>query len=102
MPGSEIACWSVDLGSGNYVAMPVEEADTGDEGRAAVEIWGKAPSDLTLDRNFLQIGEIPARARGEIYSATQFLLYTQCRTRYYLRYRLGIPETISEVFGLIV
>ncbi len=51
-----------------------------------------------LNRNHMQIGEIPARARGEIYSATQFLLYTQCPTRYYLRYRLGIPEQIGEAW----
>lgn len=45
--------------------------------------------------DLLQIGEIPARARGEIYSATQFLTYSQCPTKYYLRYRLGIPEELS-------
>ncbi len=44
---------------------------------------------------YLQIGEVPARARGEIYSATQFLTYSQCPTKYYLRYRLGIPEELS-------
>ncbi|MGE3801406.1 MAG: 3'-5' exonuclease, partial [Candidatus Kapaibacterium sp.] len=47
---------------------------------------------------YLQIGEIPARARGEIYSATQFLTYSQCPTKYYLRYRLGIPEEIAAAW----
>ena len=55
--------------------------------------------DVVLDRSRMQIGELPARARGEIYSATQFLLYTQCPTRYYLRYRLGIPEQIGEAWS---
>lgn len=50
--------------------------------------------------DLLHIGELPARARGEIYSATQFLTYTQCPTKYYLRYRLGIPETLGSAWAL--
>ena len=53
-----------------------------------------------LESSLVQIGEVPARARGEIYSATQFLVYTQCPTRYYLRYRLGIPETIQSAYSI--
>lgn len=48
----------------------------------------------------VRIGELPARAEGEIYSATQFLIYSQCPTKYYLKYRLGIPEEIGEAYGL--
>lgn len=47
----------------------------------------------------LRIGELPTRAEGEIYSATQFMVYSQCPTKYYLKYRLGIPEELSEAYG---
>ena len=50
--------------------------------------------------DFLQISEISARARGEIYYATQFLTYSQCPTKYYLRYRLGIPETLGSAWEI--
>jgi ATP-dependent helicase/nuclease subunit A len=49
----------------------------------------------------VRIGELPARAEGEIYSATQFLVYHQCPTKYYLKYRLGIPEEIGEAYDIL-
>jgi ATP-dependent helicase/nuclease subunit A len=49
----------------------------------------------------VRIGELPARAEGEIYSATQFMIYSQCPTKYYLKYRLGIPEEMGEAYDLI-
>ncbi len=48
----------------------------------------------------VQIGELPARAEGEIYSATQFLVHNQCPTKYYLKYRLGIPEEIGQAYDI--
>lgn len=57
-------------------------------------------SDPRFRADLLQIGELPARARGEIYSASQFLTYAQCPTKYYLRYRLGIPEELSEAWAI--
>ncbi len=48
----------------------------------------------------VRIGELPARAEGEIYSATQFLVYSQCPTKYYLKYRLGIPEEIGAAYDI--
>ncbi len=55
---------------------------------------------LPLDAGMVAIGELPARAEGEIYSATQFLAYDQCPTKYYLRYRLGIPEAIAGAYDV--
>ncbi len=46
----------------------------------------------------IRIGELPARAEGDIYSASQFLVYNQCPTKYYLKYRLGIPEDITAAY----
>lgn len=46
----------------------------------------------------VNIGELPARAEGDIYSATQFLVYSQCPTKYYLKYRLGIPEDLTAAY----
>ncbi|MEO5930295.1 MAG: UvrD-helicase domain-containing protein [Candidatus Kapaibacterium sp.] len=48
----------------------------------------------------VRIGELRARVEGEIYSATQLLIYTQCPTKYYLKYRLGIPEKIAEAYDI--
>lgn len=49
----------------------------------------------------VRIGELPAHAEGEIYSATQFLVHHQCPTKYYLKYRLGIPEELGAAYDLI-
>lgn len=49
----------------------------------------------------VRIGELPAHAEGEIYSATQFLVHNQCPTKYYLKYRLGIPEELGAAYDLI-
>jgi ATP-dependent helicase/nuclease subunit A len=48
----------------------------------------------------VRIGELQARAEGEIYSASQFLVYSQCPTKYYLKYRLGIPEELSAAWDI--
>ncbi|MBS1913263.1 MAG: UvrD-helicase domain-containing protein [Bacteroidetes bacterium] len=48
----------------------------------------------------VRIGEIPARAEGEIYSATQLMIYSQCPTKYYLKYRLGIPEEMGDAYRI--
>ncbi len=48
----------------------------------------------------VRIGELPARAHGEIYSASQFLVYSQCPTKYYLKYRLGLPEELDEGYEI--
>lgn len=58
-----------------------------------------APS-VEFRSDMLQIGDLPARARGEIYSATQFLTYSQCPSKYYMRYRLGLPETLGSAWEL--
>ena len=44
--------------------------------------------------------ELPARAEGEVYSATQFLYYSQCPTKYYLLYRLGIPQDLGLAYDI--
>lgn len=49
----------------------------------------------------VRIGELPARAEGELYSATQFLIYNQCPTKYYLHYRLGIPQELGAAYDLL-
>jgi hypothetical protein len=53
---------------------------------------------LPFRADLVSIGELPTRAEGEIYSASQFLVYSQCPTKYYLKYRLGIPEEFSSVY----
>jgi hypothetical protein len=46
----------------------------------------------------IRIGELRSRAEGDVYSATQFLVYSQCPTKYYLKYRLGIPEDLTSAY----
>lgn len=41
---------------------------------------------------------IVPRATGETYSATQILVHHQCPTKYYLAFRLGMPEEIGEAY----
>jgi hypothetical protein len=53
---------------------------------------------LPFRADLVRIGELPTRAEGEIYSASQFLVYSQCPTKYYLKYRLGIPEEFNSVY----
>jgi len=36
---------------------------------------------------------------GEIYSATQFQVHALCPTRFYLSYRLGLPEDLVDVYS---
>ena len=60
-----------------------------------------ASAGRSFPAELVRIGELPARAEGEIYSATQFLIYTQCPTKYYLKYRLDIPEEIGEAYDVI-
>lgn len=55
---------------------------------------------VTFPSDLLALGELKAHARGEIYSASQFLTYSQCTTKYYLRYRLGIPEELGSAWDL--
>jgi|GEM_PF-1841705 len=52
-----------------------------------------------IDARNMMLGTLPARAQGEIYSATQFATYTNCPTRFYLQYRLGIPESIASAYN---
>lgn len=56
-------------------------------------------TDTTFDSSVVRVGNLPARARGEIYSATAFQAWSNCPTRYYVRYRLGIPESVGEAYG---
>lgn len=62
----------------------------------AVETAGTGRGFANVD---VRIGELPAHASGEIYSATQFMVYSQCPTKYYLKYRLGIPEELSAAYA---
>ncbi|HVZ38809.1 MAG TPA: UvrD-helicase domain-containing protein [Candidatus Kapabacteria bacterium] len=55
-------------------------------------------AEMPFRAEAVRIGEIPARAEGEIYSATQLMIYSQCPTKYYLKYRLGIPEEIADAY----
>ncbi len=47
----------------------------------------------------VRIGEIPTVGSGEVISATQYLVYTLCPTRYYLQYRLGLPDDLIDIYG---
>lgn len=40
----------------------------------------------------LFVQPVEGRTKGEFYSATQIRTFFECPTKYYLRYRLGIPE----------
>jgi ATP-dependent helicase/nuclease subunit A len=55
---------------------------------------------LPFRAELVMIGELPARAEGEIYSASQLLVYSQCPTKYYLKYRLGIPEDLETAYRI--
>lgn len=64
-----------------------------------VEPYNRSNNEsLPFRAELVSIGELPANVEGEIYSATQYMTYTQCPTRYYLRYRLGVPEEIAEAY----
>lgn len=64
----------------------------------SIELEEKERKKIAFRRERVGIGEIPSTGMGEIYSATQYLLYTLCPTRYYLRYRLGLPEDLVDVY----
>lgn len=73
-----------------------------------VKVWYQLPEQPRYEaearpaqvfrNDLVNIGELPARARGDIYSATQFLVYSQCPTKYYLKFRLGIPEDLTAAY----
>lgn len=73
-----------------------------------VKVWYQLPEQPRYEAEIrpaqifrtelVNIGELPARAEGDIYSATQFLVYSQCPTKYYLKYRLGIPEDLTAAY----
>lgn len=65
-----------------------------------VERRGTEVQEYRVDPRTMMLGTLPARARGEIYSATQFATYANCPTRFYLQYRLGIPESIAAAYDL--
>lgn len=76
--------------------------------RQQVKVWYQLPEQPRYEaearpaqifrNDLVNIGELPARARGDIYSASQFLVYSQCPTKYYLKFRLGIPEDLTAAY----
>lgn len=63
-----------------------------------VELEEEAGKVVPFRRERVGIGEIPSQGSGEIYSATQYLLYTLCPTRYYFQYRLGLPDDLIDIY----
>ncbi len=65
--------------------------------KAEPDVRRKAEKHAELGEIFLD--EIPADIDGEIYSATLLQTFMLCPTKYFLRYRLGMPDQIEEERG---
>lgn len=51
---------------------------------------------LSSNPEIYRIEEIAGYVKGDVYSASQFQMYSLCPTKYYLKYRLGLTEDILE------
>lgn len=63
-----------------------------------IELEEEMKEIIPFRRERVVIGEIPSEGSGEIISATQYLLYTLCPTRYYFQYRLGLPDDLIDIY----
>jgi ATP-dependent helicase/nuclease subunit A len=60
----------------------------------------EAPPVVEAVVPLLRARPLPARAKGEIYSATRIRTYLECPAKYYLRYVMGLPDEGRAIAGL--
>ncbi len=58
-----------------------------------------SPEDPPLTRE-IHISPLQSQTKGDFFSATQIRTYLECPSKYFLKYRLGLPEDNRRVFDV--